>query len=134
MTDPIPPGSSGSIHFSSPRSPVPITQQPPLPGTTWSVSLWDGARPLAVIPLEVTEDMGQRVVLRGVNGALASVLGVIRQLRFHAPSGVEYGPFPCCPGNEAKQHPPGTMTWDNVVVVPGNQLRFGSATLAWKAE
>lgn len=131
MTDPIPPGSSGSIHFSSPRSPAPAAQQPPLPGTPWSVSLWDGTRPLAVIPLEVVEDVGQRITFKGRNAVLAAILGIVRQVKIHSPRGEEYGPFPCGLTSEAKSLPPGTLTWDNVVICPGSQLAFGGVTLSW---
>jgi hypothetical protein len=129
VTDPSSP--AGPIRFFS-AGPVPTGQQAPLPGTLWSASLWDGSRPLVIIPLEVVEDLGQQISLRGVGIGIASVLGVIRTLRIHAPSGQEYGPIPCCLTSDAKKNP-AALPWGNVVVIPGAHLTFGGITLHWQA-
>jgi hypothetical protein len=127
MTDPN--GPAGPIH-TFPFCPAPAGQHPPLPGTLWSVSVWDGTRPLAIIPLEIVEDIGQQITFRGAGVGVASGTGIIRTARFHAPDGREYGPVPCCLSSEAKKYP-AALTWPNVVVVPNNQLGMGSVVLRW---
>jgi hypothetical protein len=128
MTD----SPSGPINFTTARN-LPSGQHPPLPGTLWSVSLWDGTRPLVIIPLEVMEDTGQRIIFKGATPVIAAVFGIIRAMKYHAPNGEEYGPFPCGHLADAKSLPAGTFLRGNTVVTPGNTLTFGGASLTWTA-
>jgi len=116
--------------FATTTRPPPPGQSLPLPGTSWSMSCWDGSRPLILVPLDVVEDHGQRLVLKGARPVLSVMLGIVKAVLIHAPNGTTYGPITVVPMCEAAANPM-AFAWDGVVVAPNCPVSVGAITLGW---
>jgi hypothetical protein len=127
MTDP-----SGPLFVTTTRPPPP-GQSLPLPGTSWSMSCWDGSRPLVLVPLGVVEDHGQRLVLKAARPVRSVMRGIVKAVLIHAPNGTAYGPITVVPRAEAAANP-AAFAWDGVVVAPNCSVSIGMITLEWNGE